>query len=147
MKKFEEYFEAPRQRFEDAPVEIKEKIKRICGIGKKLLVKDVSMSERTYLWKKLHEILDDGFPGKTIKEIEKYLPTARFCCSDFVELPNGIILEDEGSWMQFLVRDSALVEFERCAEIDEDYFKSYEEEWEDAPYEDEEVDPFEFDEL
>lgn len=138
MKTFKEYFEAPRQQLKDAPIEIQEKIKRVCGIGKKILVNDVSASEHDFLWKKVHEILDDGFPGKTIKEIEKYLPQASFCCSDFVELPNGIVLEDEGSWMQFLAKDAALVEFERCAENDEYYFRiceAQDEEMADMPFE------------
>lgn len=149
MKAYQEYLEAPRQRFEDAPAEIQEKIKRLCGITKKLLVQDVSASEHDFLWKKVNEILNHGLLGKKIAEIEKYLPTAQFCCSDFVELPNGVILEDEGRWMQLFTKETALAEFERCAEHDEWYFKlcdEADEYYPDEPYEDEESDSYEFDE-
>lgn len=146
MKTYQEYLEEPRQKFEDASVEIQEKIKRLCGITKKLFVQDISENERTFLWKKVDEILDHGLPGKKIAEIEKYLPTARFCCSDFVELPNGVILEDEGSWMQLFTKDTALPEFERCAEQDEWYFKLCDETDEYYPDENEGADWGEFDE-
>ncbi|AKM78622.1 MAG: hypothetical protein UY31_C0044G0004 [Candidatus Wolfebacteria bacterium GW2011_GWE1_48_7] len=127
MKTFEEYFRSDR-KFEDAPAAIQEKIRRLCGIGKKLLFGNITQAERSYLNKKAYEILEvneDGYFDEVAAEVENALPGVLFNSSLFVLLPNGIVVEEAGNAIRFHARDKALLAL--MGELEEEYMQAMDE--------------------
>lgn len=128
MKKFEEYFGKSGRKFEDAPAHIQEKIKRLCGIGKKLLFGNITQAERSYLNKKAYEVLEvneDGYFDEVAAEVENALPGALVTASLFVLLPNGIVMEEAGNALRFHARDKTLLAL--MEELEEEYMQAMDE--------------------
>ncbi|HBI25300.1 MAG: hypothetical protein UT41_C0003G0022 [Candidatus Wolfebacteria bacterium GW2011_GWC2_39_22] len=133
MKKLREYF-VEGGRFENASVEMQEKIRRLCGIAKKFISKEFERGEMCRqewegLCKEIDEILECDEKknlGNAAQEITNTLPVARFISCDYVWLPNGIIIRFERSVVSFHdkwnARNEIVQEERRDAEYMEDHW-------------------------
>jgi hypothetical protein len=131
MKKFEEYRVLGKdRRFEDAPTDVAEKIKSLCGVASKFR-ENIPGDETTYLWKKVREIMevdDNGCCIKTLRKLENVLPHVYFQQEVLLKLPNGFIVEADGGFtFCFYTPDEAAMQMEYITEKEDAYFAMCEE--------------------